>query len=110
MSDATPPNGSRPHASGATGDGRSSTPPSPTLESGSPEPPLSKRARLLAVLGAIISGLYLVNPGAGLFELLPDAIPLVGNLDEAFFALLLAGSLRKLGINLPFGGEGNKRR
>ena len=28
---------------------------------------------------------YLLNPGAGVFELLPDHLPLVGNLDEAAF-------------------------
>ena len=27
--------------------------------------------------------LYLLNPGAGIFELLPDNLPLIGNLDEA---------------------------
>lgn len=45
-------------------------------------------------LGALTSVVYLLNPGAGVFELLPDALPVVGNLDEAAFVTLLLGSLR----------------
>ncbi|MBW2456153.1 MAG: DUF1232 domain-containing protein [Deltaproteobacteria bacterium] len=45
-------------------------------------------------LGALTSLVYLLNPGAGVFELLPDALPLVGNLDEAAFAALLLTSIR----------------
>ncbi|RME46487.1 MAG: DUF1232 domain-containing protein [Caldilineae bacterium] len=40
---------------------------------------------LLAVLGAI----YLFNPTAGIFELLPDNLPVVGNLDEGVAAMLV---------------------
>jgi uncharacterized membrane protein YkvA (DUF1232 family) len=50
----------------------------------------------LYLLGALASALYLLNPGAGVFELLPDNLPLVGNLDEAAFVALLLGSLRGL--------------
>ena len=28
-------------------------------------------------------GVYVLNPGAGVFELIPDNLPVVGNLDEA---------------------------
>jgi hypothetical protein len=38
---------------------------------------------ILSVLGCI----YLLNPGAGILELLPDNLPLVGNLDEGAAAL-----------------------
>ena len=30
---------------------------------------------------------YLLNPGAGVFELLPDNLPLIGNIDEAAAAI-----------------------
>lgn len=45
-------------------------------------------------LSALTSVVYLLNPGAGVFELLPDALPVVGNLDEAAFVALLLTSLR----------------
>jgi len=32
---------------------------------------------------AAVCGLYLVMPTLGIFELIPDAIPLIGSLDEA---------------------------
>ncbi len=32
---------------------------------------------------AVICGLYLVMPTLGIFELIPDAVPLIGSLDEA---------------------------
>lgn len=54
----------------------------------------------------ILSGLYLLNPGFGVFELIPDAIPFVGNLDEATAAFLLLSSLAYFGIDFRdvFGG------
>ena len=45
------------------------------------------------VLG-VFATLYLLNPGAGFFELIPDNIPLVGNLDEAAATALLLACLR----------------
>jgi hypothetical protein len=45
--------------------------------------------------------IYLLNPGAGLFEVLPDNLPLIGNLDEAAAMALLAACLRHFGIRLP---------
>lgn len=40
---------------------------------------------LLAIIGAV----YLLNPSFGVFELLPDNLPIVGNLDEGGAALLV---------------------
>lgn len=57
---------------------------------------------LLAIIVALVSALYLVNPTLGVFEFLPDNLPLIGNLDEAFFTLALATSLGALGLRLPF--------
>jgi hypothetical protein len=53
---------------------------------------------LLGVLAAI----YLINPTAGIFELLPDNIPFVGNLDEAAAAALLIEVLQYFGVNTHF--------
>lgn len=48
------------------------------------------------VIGCIVSVVYVLNPGAGLFELLPDALPVVGNLDEAAFVTLFFACMRGL--------------
>ena len=40
---------------------------------------------LLSVFGFI----YLLNPTAGIIELLPDSLPLIGNIDEGAAALAL---------------------
>lgn len=52
---------------------------------------------LLGLLGVI----YLLNPGAGIFELIPDNLPFVGNLDDAAALALLVMCLQYFGINLP---------
>lgn len=41
----------------------------------------------------LLSLLYLLNPTAGVFELLPDNIPFVGNIDEGLAAYLLYSSI-----------------
>jgi hypothetical protein len=56
----------------------------------------------LALAVAAVSVVYLVNPGLGVLELLPDNLPLVGNLDEAFFTAALLSALGYLGLRLPF--------
>lgn len=48
------------------------------------------------MLGVLLGALYILNPGAGVIELLPDALPVVGNLDEAAMVTLLLGCLRGL--------------
>lgn len=53
-----------------------------------------------AAIGAVVSVLYLANIGAGILEIGPDNLPVVGNLDEVFFSFLLLFCLRKLGIDL----------
>lgn len=56
-------------------------------------------------IGVFLLGLfaliYLLNPTAGLFELIPDNIPLIGNLDEAAAVTLLLMCLRYFGYELP---------
>ncbi len=54
---------------------------------------------VVAFIG-IISLVYLLNPTAGFFELIPDNIPFVGNLDEATACALILAALRYFGIDL----------
>lgn len=61
---------------------------------------------LMGALGAV----YLFNPTAGIFELIPDNIPVVGNLDEAAAAALLISCLAYFGIDIGglFGRKSKK--
>jgi len=54
----------------------------------------------VVLLTGLLSAAYLANIGAGVIELIPDNIPLIGNLDEAGATLLLLNSLAYFGINL----------
>ncbi|UCF68363.1 MAG: DUF1232 domain-containing protein [Acidobacteriota bacterium] len=65
-----------------------------------PDRPLTGGARLAALIGVAASSLYLINPTAGIFELLPDNLPLIGNIDEAAAAGLLLFCLRELGVDV----------
>lgn len=56
----------------------------------------SKQAIIKGVIAIVIGGLYLLNPTAGIIELLPDALPIVGNLDEAAATALLLYGIREL--------------
>ncbi|MEM9253739.1 MAG: DUF1232 domain-containing protein [Planctomycetota bacterium] len=57
------------------------------------------RTILVALLG-VVATVYLINPTFGVFELLPDNAPLIGNLDEAAAAALLIACLSYFGIDL----------
>jgi hypothetical protein len=57
------------------------------------------KAIIAAVVG-ILSAIYLINPTFGVFELLPDNLPVVGNLDEATATALLLSSLAYFGWDL----------
>jgi uncharacterized membrane protein YkvA (DUF1232 family) len=52
------------------------------------------------LLVGIIGALYLLNPAAGIFELIPDNLPLIGNLDEAAASALLIAALRYFGLDI----------
>ncbi|WP_091507878.1 YkvA family protein [Flexibacter flexilis] len=56
---------------------------------------------IFVFVAGLLSTLYLINPTAGIFELIPDNIPFVGNLDEATAAFFLIESLNYFGFNLP---------
>ncbi len=49
----------------------------------------------------LLSLLYILNPTAGVFEIIPDNLPLVGNLDEAAAVALLLICLKYFGVDLP---------
>ena len=55
---------------------------------------------IVAVFGILFGIIYILNPTAGLFELLSDNIPVIGNLDEASAVLLILACLRHFGIDL----------
>jgi hypothetical protein len=66
---------------------------------------------LIVISLGLLSAVYLVNPGAGVIELIPDNIPVVGNLDEAAATLLLLNCLAYFGIDLRhlFHGKNDKQ-
>jgi len=65
---------------------------------------------ILVALAGLLSLLYLANPGAGIFELIPDNFPVVGNLDEAAACAIILAALRYFGIDLTsFLGRGKNR-
>lgn len=54
----------------------------------------------LVALAGVLAFLYLLNPTFGVFEFLPDNIPLIGNVDDATATMVLLGSLRYFGWDL----------
>jgi len=60
----------------------------------------TKKDIMMMVLGAA-AVVYLINPTFGIFELLPDNLPLIGNIDEAAATTLFIGVLSYFGITLP---------
>lgn len=55
---------------------------------------------ILVFLLGVTAIIYLLNPGAGLFELLPDSLPFIGNLDEVAAVGLLLMCLKYFGFDL----------
>ena len=60
----------------------------------------SKKKTIIVVVVGALSLLYLLNPGFGLFELIPDNIPLLGNMDEGLATFLLLSALAYFGLDL----------
>ncbi len=55
--------------------------------------------KFTAIIGIIISTIYLLNFSFGIAEL-PDNLPIIGNLDEFAAATLLIASLKYFGVDL----------
>jgi uncharacterized membrane protein YkvA (DUF1232 family) len=49
---------------------------------------------------AIASLIYIINPTLGVFEIIPDNLPFIGNLDEATATALLLACLRYFGWDI----------
>ena len=56
--------------------------------------------RFLVLLAGLLAFLYLLNPTFGVFEFIPDNIPLIGNIDDATATMVLLGALRYFGWDL----------
>lgn len=53
------------------------------------------------ILGlAFVAVVYLMYPSLGFFELIPDAIPLIGSLDEGAATLILLNTLNYYGFDV----------
>lgn len=65
--------------------------------------------KFLIILLAILAVVYILNPTAGLFELLPDNLPVLGNVDEALAAYVLYSAIAYLrGKPVGLFGPGGK--
>jgi len=60
-----------------------------------------KKQDFVVIGAALFAIFYIINPTAGFIELIPDNIPLIGNLDEAGAVFILISALRYFGFNLP---------
>lgn len=52
------------------------------------------------LLAGILGVIYLFNPTAGVFEIIPDNFPLIGNLDEVAACALVLAAFRYFGVDL----------
>ncbi len=57
---------------------------------------------ICAFIGVVVSLVWLSNIQMGFLFEIPDNLPLIGNLDEVFFTVLLLASLSYFGIEIPF--------
>ena len=57
---------------------------------------INSMKKTLAFVLAFLSFIYLLNPTAGIFEILPDNIPFVGNVDEGLAAYVLYSCIEYL--------------
>jgi uncharacterized membrane protein YkvA (DUF1232 family) len=64
-----------------------------------PERPIWAKIVAWATIAA--GTVYMINPTAGFVEMLPDNLPIVGNLDEAAVVFIMFSAMRYLGMRLP---------
>lgn len=62
---------------------------------------------MFIILLGLAAFVYLIYPSLGVFELIPDALPLIGSIDEGTASLILISVLRYYGLDLTrlFGGR-----
>lgn len=70
-----------------------------TVEGGMEEKKNVGTTIVVSLLG-VVSTLYLLNPGWGAIELIPDGFPVIGNLDEAAATALLISCLAYFGVDV----------
>lgn len=64
---------------------------------------------IFVVMLALASIIYLLNPTAGIFELIPDNIPFIGNIDEGLASFILYSTFEYFrGKQIGFFGKWNK--
>ena len=61
---------------------------------------MTLRDDIIVVIFGIVALIYLLNPTMGLFELIPDNLPIIGNLDEAAATAIVLYSLKYYGIDI----------
>ena len=59
-------------------------------------PPSTFGEKVFIGICGLVSLIYLLNPTAGFVELIPDNVPVIGNLDEFSASLILLHSIRHL--------------
>lgn len=62
--------------------------------------PVHRIKSLFVIALALGAGIYLMNPTMGVFELLPDNLPGVGNIDEAAATLVIVNAFRYFGFDI----------
>ena len=65
---------------------------------------------MVIVFLAVFAVIYLIFPTLGIFELIPDAVPLIGSMDEATATLIILNTLNYYGLDLTNLYGGSRRR
>lgn len=68
------------------------------LEDGNESRSKAGPSMLVNIVIAVFCTIYLINPTLGVIELLPDNLPIIGNLDEATATAGLLYALSGLGV------------
>lgn len=64
---------------------------------------------IFVIVLALLSIIYLLNPSAGIFELIPDNIPFIGNVDEGLASFILFSCIEYF-RNKQIGVFGNRKK
>lgn len=67
---------------------------------------------ILVLAIALVAGVYLINPTLGVLEIIPDNLPIIGNLDEVTATTIVLSALAYFGIDLNnlFGSRDKAKR